>query len=84
MPPGPAPEPPPGELLVTAYDNLHSMGIDLAPYTRLFSAMKARIEGDLRPLDPAPATFVDGVACQAVLDAIRHSAREHSWVQIQP
>ncbi|MEY2431564.1 MAG: hypothetical protein QOC92_1289, partial [Acidimicrobiaceae bacterium] len=30
-----APEPPPADLMTTAYDLLHSTGIDLGPYTRL-------------------------------------------------
>ncbi len=78
----PAPVPPPGELLHTTYDMLHSMGIDLAPYTRLFEAMAARIHGAAPASDPVPATFADGVACQAVLDAIRKSDAERCWVSL--
>jgi predicted dehydrogenase len=76
------PEPPPGDLLVTAYDNLHAFGIDLAPYTRLCATFRDLIEG--RPVsdDPPPATFADGVAGMRVLDAIRRSHREHAWVTI--
>lgn len=77
-----APSPPPSELLVTTYDMLHSMGIDLAPYTKLFEALRAGIRGDAMPSDPAPGTFADGVACQAVLDAIRRASREHCWVAV--
>lgn len=76
------PEPPPGELLVTAYDMLHSMGIDLPPYTRLFEIFRDRIQGRPVPSDPAAATFSDGVAGQAILDAIRRSSREHTWVTL--
>jgi predicted dehydrogenase len=81
----PPPEPPPSELLVTAYDGLHSMGIDLAPYTKLFLAMADRIAGASRrgaAADPEPATFADGVAIQQVLDAIRQSSAEQRWVEI--
>ncbi|MDJ0848780.1 MAG: Gfo/Idh/MocA family oxidoreductase [Myxococcota bacterium] len=78
----PPPDPPPAELLVTAYDMLHSMGIDLPPYVRLFRAMRARILGEDGPADPAPATFADGVAGQAVLDAIRRSSAERCWVSL--
>jgi predicted dehydrogenase len=69
-----APDPPPRELLHTAYDMWHSMGIDLEPYTRLYSVMRDRVLGVPVADDPAAATFVDGVACQAVLDAIHASS----------
>ena len=80
----PAPVPPPGELMVTAYDGLHSMGIDLAPYTKLFELMRARIAGEPDPPGPAAADFSDGVALQRVLDAIRRSSSEHRWVEVEP
>jgi predicted dehydrogenase len=77
----PAAEPPPADLLVTAYDWLHSTGIDMGPYTRLFETFARRIEG--RPATgPAPATFADGVAAMRVMDAIRKSAAEHTWVDL--
>jgi predicted dehydrogenase len=78
----PPPEPPPAELLSTTYDMLHSMGIDLGPYTRLYETFRDRILG--RPVadDPRAATFADGVAVQAVLDAIRRSSEEKAWVSI--
>ena len=78
-----APEPPPTDLLVTQYDMLHSMGIDLAPYTRLFEALRARIADPAAKLDPAPATFEDGLAGQAVLDAIRRSSAEETWIPVE-
>jgi predicted dehydrogenase len=78
----PPPDPPPGELMVTAYDLMHATGIDLAPYTRLFESLKARLAGEPLPDDPAPATFADGVANMVVMDAIRRSAQEHTWVEI--
>jgi hypothetical protein len=34
------------------------------------------------PDDPAPATFADGVANMVVIDAIRQSARDRAWVDI--
>jgi predicted dehydrogenase len=34
------------------------------------------------PADPRPATFADGVADMAVLDAIRRSAAERAWVTV--
>jgi hypothetical protein len=69
-----APDPPPAELLHTAYDLWHSMGIDLEPYTRLYGVLRDRALGRPVPDDPAAATFADGVAGQAVLDAIRASS----------
>lgn len=77
-----APEPPPAELLTTGYDMLHSMGIDLAPYTRLYESFRDRIRGNPVAADPAPPTFADGVAVQAVLDAIRRSSKEKTWIAI--
>jgi predicted dehydrogenase len=78
----PAPAPPPAELLSTAYDMLHSMGIDLGPYTRLYETFRDRILGRTVAADPRIATFADGVAVQAALDAIRRSDREKTWVAI--
>jgi predicted dehydrogenase len=68
-----APEPPPADLLVTAYDLLHAFGIDYGPYVRLCEHFLARIEGRTPPAGAEPATFVDGAANMAVLDAIRAS-----------
>lgn len=77
-----APVPPAGELLVSAYDMLHSMGSDLAPYTKLFENFRDQIlavkpEGNIEP-----ATFADGLAMQKVLDAVRLSSAEGRWVDI--
>jgi predicted dehydrogenase len=75
-------DPPPADLLVSAYDLLHSTGIDIGPYTRLAERFRAGIEGVPGPPDPAPATFADGVAAMEVLDAIRRSAREGRSVEL--
>jgi len=79
-PPVPFPH---AELMQTSYEKAHAFGTDLAPYTRLFAGMRARIEG--RPPGDAPplATFEDGVAGQAVIDAMRHSAAEGRWVNVE-
>lgn len=77
-----APSPPPAEFMSTTYDHLHAAGFDLAPYTKLCALMRDRILGKDIPDDPAPATFADGVAGQRVLDAIRLSAVERRWVDI--
>jgi predicted dehydrogenase len=76
------PDPPPADLMVTAYDRMHASGIDLAPYTRLYQVLDARLSGEPFPEDPSPATFADGVASMVVMDAIRASARNHTWVDI--
>jgi predicted dehydrogenase len=79
-----APDPPPSELLHTAYDMWHSTGIDLAPYTRLCERLRAGVRGDAAVDDPPAATFADGAACQSVLDAIRRSAGGAGWVDVEP
>jgi len=48
--------------------------IELAPYHRLCQAFRARIEGSDVPREPAVPTFADGVACMAVMDAVRLSS----------
>ena len=71
--------PPPAELLHTTYDMWHSMGIDLDPYTRLFGVLRDRVLGRDVPDDPPMPTFADGVANQAVVDAIRSAAQTRTW-----
>jgi len=81
----PAPVPfPHSELMQTAYEQAHAFGTDLAPYTRLVERMRARIEGQAERSDPPLATFRDGVAGQAVIDAMRASAAGQRWVGIEP
>jgi predicted dehydrogenase len=70
------------ELMQTAYEAVHGWGTDLAPYTRLIEAMRARIEGRDPGQSPPLATFRDGVAGQAVIDAMRRSAREERWENV--
>jgi len=78
----PPPDPPPADLLVSAYDQLHAFGIDLPPYTRLYQTFADLVAGRPVPADPPPATFADGVADMAVLDAIRRSAVEEAWLPV--
>jgi predicted dehydrogenase len=78
-PPVPFPH---AELMQTAYEQAHAFGTDLAPYTRLVERMKARIEGRDGIDSPPLATFRDGVAGQAVIDAMRESARGSAWVDV--
>jgi predicted dehydrogenase len=87
MPPdlevGPS-DPPPADLMHTTYDLLHSTGIDFGPYARLAAVFREAIEGkSVTDFDPRPATFADGVAAMAVMDAIRRSAREGTSVEVE-
>ncbi|MGD0699319.1 MAG: Gfo/Idh/MocA family oxidoreductase [Trebonia sp.] len=78
------PDPPPRYLL-PAYaveTGWHTKGGDLAPFTRLYQRLRARVAGQDVPDDPPAATFRDGVAVQAVLDAARQSAGGAGWVEV--
>jgi predicted dehydrogenase len=77
------PVPPPGELLHTTYDMWHSTGMDLAPYTRLYEVMRDQVLGYEVPDDPVAGTFADGVANQAVVDAIRSSSAQRGWTEVR-
>jgi predicted dehydrogenase len=79
-----AADPPPGDLLTTAYDALHQFGIEIVPSTRMCETFRALIEGRAVPDDPRPATFADGLSAMRVIDAIRRSDREHTAVEIAP
>jgi len=76
------PEPPPMEGLGTAYDLMHVTGIDFGPYVRLYERFRDLIGGRRIPPDPRPATFEDGVAGMAVIDAVRQAAAEGGWVTL--
>ena len=79
------PEPPPAELL-PAYAKTtrwHTTGNDLAPFTRLYERLRSQVLGESVEDDPPVATFADGVASQAVLDAVRRSASGGGWVQVE-
>ena len=80
------PEPPPTDLLppYAVQSRWHTRGADLAPYTRLYSRMRAQIAGEVVSDDPPLATFRDGLAGQLVLDAARRSAAGAGWVDVEP
>jgi predicted dehydrogenase len=73
----------PRALLTTTYEQMIGHGLDLGPYTRLAEHFRARIERTAPPPGPAPATFADGVADMAVLDAMRRSTSEKRTVTIE-
>lgn len=80
----PAPEPfAIAELIQTEQDRWHTQGFDVAPYARLFSEMKVRIEGREPFLRERAGDFRDAAAGQAVLDAARQSSAERRWIEVE-
>lgn len=77
------PPPLPDGIVHTMYDRMISHGMDFGPYTRLASVLRDRINGVEVAREPAAATFADGVAQMAVLDAVRRSAAEGSTVEVE-
>jgi len=71
------------ELLRTGMDRWHALGVDVAPYARLFGEMRRRIAGEAIDALEAAATFADAACGQAVMDAVRRSAAERRWVDIE-
>ena len=78
------PDPPPADLLVTAYERMRTAGADIGPFTRLYDTFRDLIDGEDVPEDPRPPTFADGVAGMAVLDAVRESSPTGRWVDVAP
>ena len=66
-------------LLTTTYEQMIGHGLDLGPYTRLAEHFRGPHRGG-PAAGPPPATFADGVADMAVLDAMRRSAVERRTV----
>jgi predicted dehydrogenase len=77
-----APPQPPGAV-TTAYEHMITFGVEYGPYVKLATAFRALILGE--PLaGPQPATFADGVAQMAVLDAIVASAADGGrWTPVR-
>jgi predicted dehydrogenase len=73
---------PPTATLETTYEQMIGHGLDLGAYTRLAEHFRARITGSSAPPGPQPATFLDGVAGTAVLEAMRRSAAEHRTIAL--
>jgi predicted dehydrogenase len=81
----PPPTPfPVAELIQTEQDRWHTMGIDVAPYARLFGEMRRRIAGEAIAAREVAGDFSDAACGQAVLDAARLSAAERRWVDVEP
>ena len=80
----PAPALPEGAV-TTTYEQMITFGVEYAPYTRLATAFADRILGRPSAPGPEPATFADGVAQMAVLDAVRRSAvAGGAWTEVEP
>ena len=52
-------------ILVTAYDMFHSMGIDLAPFTKLFELLRIANTKELRAGEAVAKVFDDPAATDA-------------------
>ena len=72
----------PDGAVATTYEQMITFGVEYGPYTRLAEAFRARIAGeDVSGVQPA--TFVDGVAQMAVLEAIMESAaNDGRWTRV--
>jgi len=69
--------------VTTTYEQMTTFGVEYGPYTRLAAVFRDRING-VDAGGPEPATFVDGVAQMAVLDAARASAsRGGAWIDVE-
>jgi predicted dehydrogenase len=73
---------PPRSLLDTTYEQMIGHGLDFGSYTRLAEHFSARINGQVPPAGPEPATFADGVVAMTVLDAMRRSATTQQTVVV--
>jgi predicted dehydrogenase len=70
--------------VTTTYEQMITFGVEYGPYVRLAGAFRDLIDGKT-VTDPAPATFADGVAQMAVLDAIMASdAAGGAWTPVEP
>ena len=79
-----SPPPLPEGAVTTTYEKMITFGVEYGPYVRLAAAFRDRILGQPVP-GPQPATFVDGVAQMAVLDAITSSdAAGGRWTAVEP
>ncbi len=72
------------DLIQTEQDRWHTMGIDVAPYARLFSEMRDRIAGKAIETREVAGDFFDAARGQAVLDAARASAAQARWIDVEP
>ena len=68
--------------VTTAYEQMTTFGVEYGPYVCLAAAFRTLIDGGVAE-GPRPATFVDGVAQMAVLEAITASAADDGrWTHV--
>jgi predicted dehydrogenase len=73
----------PDGAVTTTYEQMITFGVEYGPYVCLAAAFRDMIAGK-DVVGPRPATFADGVAQMAVLEAITESAsREGAWTPVQ-
>jgi predicted dehydrogenase len=71
------------ELVQTEQDRWHTQGFDVAPYARLFSEVRAYIEGTEPRMPERGANFRDAAGVQAVMDAARLSSGKRQWSEVE-
>jgi predicted dehydrogenase len=69
--------------VTTTYERMITFGVEYGPYTHLTAAFRDLMAGR-EVTGPSPATFVDGVAQMAVLEAIMESAGDDGrWTDVR-
>ena len=72
----------PAGAVTTTYERMITFGVEYGPYTHLAAAFRELIAGRA-VAGPLPATFADGVAQMAVLEAIMESAHHDGrWTTV--
>jgi predicted dehydrogenase len=79
----PPPVPPAAELITTTYDTWHATGNEAITSGRMYKAVRERILGEERSSPEVLATFADGVAIQAIIQAMVTASDEHRTVNIR-
>ena len=73
----------PNDFVETTYDVLCASANAIAPYTNLYTGVREQIAGGSPTHPTRAATFEDGVIGQRLLDAIRQSSRDGTFVEIR-
>ena len=66
----------------TSYAKGHAGGSTGPPFTRLAEVLRDTMLGRPVPALPRPPTFADGLAHMLVIDAVRQSEAERTWVDV--
>jgi predicted dehydrogenase len=78
----PPPVPPLPEFITTTYDNFHATGNEAITSARMYRAVREIVLGEERTSPEHVATFADGVAIQAIIEAIETASTEHRTVAL--